>query len=59
MAAVLDNNFPTGSIKYFTIKITEFKGFYLEMVHVALRPHHQFTGWDGLTTSTASATVSK
>lgn len=31
----------------------------LEMVHVALCPHHQFTGWNGLTTSTASSAVSK
>lgn len=31
----------------------------LEVVHVALRPHHQLTGWDGLTTSAASSAVSK
>lgn len=31
----------------------------LEMVHVALRLHHQFTGWNRLTTSAASATASK
>lgn len=31
----------------------------LEVVHVALRPHHQLAGWNGLTTSAASSTVSK
>lgn len=31
----------------------------LEMVHVALRPHHQFTGRDGLATGAASSAVSK
>lgn len=31
----------------------------LEMVHIALCPHHQFTGGNGLTTRTASATVAK
>lgn len=32
---------------------------YLEVVHVALCPHDQFTGWDGLTTGTARSTVPK
>lgn len=31
----------------------------LEMVHVALCPHHQFTSGNGLTASTASSTVSE
>lgn len=30
---------------------------YLEMVDVALRPHHQLTGWDGLTASAAGSAV--
>lgn len=34
-------------------------GVYLEMVDVALRPHHQFAGRDGLTTSAAGAAVPK
>lgn len=29
----------------------------LEMVHVALRPHHQFAGWNRLTTGAASSAV--
>lgn len=32
---------------------------YLEMVDVALRPHHQLTGWNGLTTCTAGSAVPK
>lgn len=32
---------------------------YLEMVHVSLCPHNQFTGWDGLTTRAARPTVPK
>lgn len=33
--------------------------FYLQMVHVALCPHHQLAGRDGLTTGTAGSTVSE
>lgn len=32
---------------------------YLEMVHIALCPHHQFTGWNRLTTGAASSAVPK
>lgn len=31
----------------------------LEMVHIALCPHHQFTGGNGLTTRAAGSTVAK
>lgn len=31
----------------------------LEMVHIALCPHHQFTGWNRLTTGAASSAVPK
>lgn len=34
-------------------------GVYLEMVDVALCPHHQLAGRDGLTAGTAGAAVSK
>lgn len=30
---------------------------YLEMVHVALRPHHQLAGWNGLTAGAAGSAV--